>query len=160
MNTRPAPRSSPPPDPVSRWQGISRRDLATTAAVLVILILFLAPRPWDRGRSHPDRATFVQLDTVAEALENFRLDTGRYPTTEEGLEALIRAPAGLNDDWHGPYLASAAALKDPWGSELRYRRTGGNGLRFDLRSAGPDRLTATEDDFWTEAKPMTVADSR
>jgi general secretion pathway protein G len=78
----------------------------------------------------------IQMENIASALDLFYLDAGRYPTNEEGLAALVRAPAGLSS-WNGPYLKSAAAPKDPWGHDFIYRFPGQNGA-YDVGSLGPD----------------------
>jgi general secretion pathway protein G len=79
------------------------------------------------------RAQIVAFET---ALENFRLDVGRYPSTEEGLAALLRSPSGADARWAGPYLKKAVPA-DPWGNPYQYRFPGER-ADFDLVSLGRD----------------------
>ncbi len=80
-------------------------------------------------------------------LDAFEVDTGRYPTTEEGLRALIEAPAGVNG-WHGPYLKRNTVQNDPWGRPYVYVCPGSHNTNgYDLHSFGPDGQDGTEDDI-------------
>jgi type II secretion system protein G len=80
---------------------------------------------------------------IGKALEAFRLDMGRYPTTSEGLEALFISPTEGNKKWKGPYLDRPVPdgnLKDPWGQPFEYRSPGMvHKEKYDLWSRGPDR---------------------
>jgi general secretion pathway protein G len=96
------------------------------------------------------QAARAQQANFQSALDRYKLDLGRYPTTEQGLTALVTPPSDLppRATWHGPYLASDAIPPDPWGLDYRYacpgeHRTDG----FDLWSAGPDGADGTEDDI-------------
>ncbi len=72
-------------------------------------------------------------------LMSYRIHMGSYPTTEEGLEALIRAPEGRSDRWRGPYLERNEVPRDPWGNPYQYRYPGErNSNGYDLYSYGPD----------------------
>lgn len=87
------------------------------------------------GRAKTD-TTRLQIDQLVAALDLFRIDVGRLPTSEEGLKALIDTPAGVAR-WRGPYLRKRDALSDPWGRPFVYRRPGEN-RDFDLASYGAD----------------------
>ncbi len=80
------------------------------------------------------------VDTGLEApLLQFRIHTGSYPTTEQGLKALIEAPAGVGSRWRGPYIRDREIPKDPWGNPYQYRYPGQkNPNGYDLWSLGPD----------------------
>lgn len=81
-------------------------------------------------------------------LESFRVHTGRYPTSAEGLQALREAPRDLVDRWRGPYLepANKHALIDPWGQPYRYQSPGvHNPKRYDVWSLGPDKKPSADD---------------
>jgi general secretion pathway protein G len=80
------------------------------------------------GTANTEKATF------AGALDLFKMDVGRYPTTDEGLEALVKAPPTA-ENWNGPYL-KVTNLNDPWGHPFIYRSPGEHG-EFDLYSYGP-----------------------
>ncbi|HET7868497.1 MAG TPA: type II secretion system major pseudopilin GspG [Burkholderiaceae bacterium] len=75
--------------------------------------------------------------TTAKALQAYRIDTGRFPTTAEGLQALVQQPAN-ETRWRGPYL-DGALPDDPWGSPYQYRTPGQNGREYELLSYGKDR---------------------
>jgi general secretion pathway protein G len=87
-------------------------------------------------------------DSMRTSLTSYRIAMGDYPTTGEGLQALISAPSGKTDRWHGPYLEPAKIPTDPWGEPLQYRYPGEkNRGSYDLWSKGPDKQSGTEDDI-------------
>ncbi|MDR2982642.1 MAG: type II secretion system major pseudopilin GspG [Puniceicoccales bacterium] len=89
------------------------------------------------------------------ALTNYRLKMGSFPTTEQGLQALLTAPEGSADRWRGPYVEKAASLVDAWGSPYQYRCPGShNTSGYDLWSLGPDKTDGTADDIgnWETGK--------
>lgn len=79
----------------------------------------------------------AQIDSFAAALDLYKLDVGDYPTSQEGLAALIRKPPGAPDTWNGPYVKNTTSLNDPWGKPFKYVSPGRHG-EFDLYSNGPD----------------------
>jgi len=104
-------------------------------------------------RSTPKRPRFVDpLGKLKTGLGMFEVDIGRYPTTAEGLDALLSKPSDLSiTNWRGPYLEKAGDLKnlkDPWGHEYIYRCPGAhNPDRYVLYSMGPDGKDGTPDDI-------------
>lgn len=87
------------------------------------------------GRARSDTAR-LQIDQLTTALDLFRIDVGRLPTTDEGLKALLDTPSGLTT-WRGPYLKKTGAIVDPWGRAFVYRQPG-QGADYDLLSLGAD----------------------
>ena len=90
-------------------------------------------------------------------LEAYRMDVSDYPSTSEGLQALVTAPAGKSDRWRGPYLMGdkSKILLDPWGNPYQYRYPGiHNKNGYDVWSKGPDGKDGTADDIdnWHRAK--------
>jgi general secretion pathway protein G len=82
--------------------------------------------------------TLLVNDLLAKPLASFRNDIGRYPTTKEGLEALISPPRGIEDRWRGPYIEGRDVLVDAWGKDLLYLSPGErNPDSYDLYSEGP-----------------------
>ncbi|MGJ8638606.1 MAG: type II secretion system protein GspG [Opitutaceae bacterium] len=78
------------------------------------------------------------------SLTAYKMDVGHYPTTEEGLDALIKAPIDTENDWKGPYLDSLP--KDPWGMAYSYKSPGvRNTKSYDVASLGPDRVPSADD---------------
>lgn len=102
----------------------------------------------DKARA---KATKASMSTLDGAIERFKTDTGRYPSSEEGLNALFSAPGDVKE-WGGPYLKGAAP-KDGWDREFIYKYGSGshNQNSFDLYSVGKDGQEGTEDDInnWT-----------
>lgn len=86
--------------------------------------------------------THSLLLNLEPALDAFEVDCGRFPTTDEGLSALLKNP-GIQA-WHGPYCDSSLALTDEWGTPLRYQQ---DNIGLTLRSAGPDKVFQTTDDL-------------
>jgi len=78
----------------------------------------------------------IQIRDFEQALELYKLDVGRFPRSEEGLEALVRAPSGAKG-WNGPYLKKSELPDDPWGNPFAYRYPGQNG-GIDIVSLGAD----------------------
>lgn len=115
--------------------------LLEVLVVLVILGLLAAvvagPQIFKYLGSAKSEAAKVQVQQLSSALDLYRLEVGRYPTQQEGLEALIEQPAGLTT-WNGPYLKKREALTDPWGHEFNYKIPGDNGRDYDLYSLGAD----------------------
>ncbi|HOO16905.1 MAG: type II secretion system protein GspG [Phycisphaerae bacterium] len=99
--------------------------------------------------------------TLATALALFRIDCRRYPTTDEGLRALLQPPAeaDVRQRWQGPYIGHAGQLQDPWGHDLQYICPGShNPFSYDLSSAGPDGRHGSPDDVcnWRKDAPSAA----
>jgi general secretion pathway protein G len=102
------------------------------------------------GRSNEAIARVYVRDSLKTTLVRYRIDLGDYPSTEEGLEALMTAPSGKADRWHGPYLDSPGNKLplDPWGEPYQYRYPGTkNTTSYDLFSKGADKVADTADDI-------------
>jgi general secretion pathway protein G len=90
---------------------------------------------------------FVQ-QSMKTSLTTYSIHLGSYPTTAEGLQALITAPANKADRWRGPYIEGGKVPLDPWGEPYQYRSPGTkNKSGYDLYSKGPDRVDGNEDDI-------------
>ena len=87
------------------------------------------------------------IEVFSAALDSFEKDCGAYPTTEQGLQALIVRPTGCTN-WKGPYLKETKIKDDPWGSKYIYRCPGvKTASGFDLCSPGPDKIAGSNDDI-------------
>jgi general secretion pathway protein G len=84
----------------------------------------------------------IQIEELGGALDIYRLEVGRYPTTDEGLQALVEQP-GEAKNWNGPYLKKSQVPKDPWGFDYQYRSPGEHGS-FDVWSLGADNREGGE----------------
>jgi len=112
-------------------------ELLVVILIIGLLTGIVAPRFLAQiGRSETTTAR-AQIDAIDKALQAFRIDMGRYPSSTEGLGALQAAPGG-DPRWRGPYLKGAVPL-DPWGTQYRYAAPGTRGNDYDLVSFGRDR---------------------
>jgi general secretion pathway protein G len=119
--------------------------------VVIIGILAAAVIPSFIGRSEQARIATAKADiegSLGVALDMFEADTGSYPTSEQGLEALLECPADVPvASWHGPYLKKSEVPLDPWGRPYQYRYPGTENVDgYDLFSLGRDGQAGTDDD--------------
>jgi len=118
-----------------RLRGFTLLELLVVVAIIGLLVGYVAPRYFGQiGKSEVNTAK-AQIDALEKALDQYRLDTGRYPSTELGLKALVERPAD-EPKWAGPYLRKGVPL-DPWGKPYIYRFPGEKG-DFDVLSFGKD----------------------
>jgi len=116
--------------------GFTLLELLVVMVIIGLLAGFVGPKYFSQiGKSNVTVAK-SQLQSFSKALDAYRLDMGHYPSTEEGLEALVSAPAANNEKWRGPYLSKKIPL-DPWGNPYIYRNPGTN-AEFDVISLGAD----------------------
>ena len=88
----------------------------------------------------------MQITNMKTALGAYEMDVGEFPSTSQGLKALIERPSDVaEEDWHGPYMD--AVPKDQWHEELIYRKPGEHSPDYDLFSKGPDKEEGTDDDI-------------
>ena len=138
--------SKPSPGAVRRLgraSGFTLLELLVVMVILGLLAGYVGPRYFGQIGKSEVKAARTQLEALAKSLDQYRLDTGRYPTTEQGLVALNARP-GNEPKWDGPYL-SKALPNDPWGRPYQYRSPGEQG-EFDLFSFGRDGQPGGTDD--------------
>ena len=102
------------------------------------------------GQNQEQVAKIFVKQSLEVPLTSFKIAMGGYPTTEEGLQALVTAPGTNADRWRGPYIKTDGGKLpvDPWGSPYLYRYPGTHNTdRYDVWSAGPDRKDGTADDI-------------
>lgn len=117
-------------------RGFTLLELLVVLAILGLLAAIVAPRVVKYLGSSRSQTAAIQIKNIVASLELYRLDAGRFPTDQEGLGALLKAPASV-PVWNGPYLADAAALTDPWGKPYRYQVPGKH-REVDVYSFGAD----------------------
>ena len=116
-------------------RGFTLLELLVVVAIIGLLVAYVGPRYVAQiGKSETATAK-AQIEAFAKALDTYRLDTGHYPSTTQGLASLRERPAGENK-WNGPYLQKELP-PDPWGRAYVYRTPGAKG-DFDLISYGRD----------------------
>lgn len=120
---------------LQRPHGFTLIELLVVLAILALLVGLVGPRVLGQLGGAKSKTAAVQIADLEKALELFKLDVGRFPTTEEGLEALVRKPASVTAGWNGPYLKSAVPT-DPWGRPYQYKRNADGTI--DIVSLGAD----------------------
>ena len=116
--------------------GFTLIELLVVLAIIGLLAGLVGPQVMKHLGGSKTKATKVQIESLAGALDMYRMDAGRYPSTEEGLKALVEKPANARA-WNGPYLRKNNVPQDPWMYDYHYVSPGEHG-RFDLYSLGGD----------------------
>ncbi len=122
--------------------GFTLIELLVVLAIIGLLAGLVGPQVMKHLGSSKSKAAKVQIEDLAGALDMYRMDVGRYPTTEEGLKALVTKPSSART-WNGPYLRKNTVPQDPWIYDYHYVSPGEHG-RFDLFSLGADNAVGGE----------------
>jgi len=126
-----------------RDRGFTLIEMLIVMVILGLLAALVGPRMFGKVGKSRQKAAKAQISLFETALDTYKLDTGKYPTTEQGLQALRVKPEGL-ERWDGPYLPKDIPL-DPWGHMYDYRCPGEHG-DYDIISYGADGTSGGENE--------------
>ncbi len=120
----------------TRTAGFTLVEMLVVLAIIGLLVGLVAPRVFGQLAEAKVRTAHIQIENFKNALDLFYLDAGRYPTTQEGLQALNTRPSNVAS-WGGPYVKGTNVPKDPWNHPFNYKAPGGGGRPYDITSDGP-----------------------
>lgn len=116
--------------------GFTLLELLVVVAIIGLLAAFVGPRLFGHIGKSQVTAARAQIEALSRAVDTYRIDMGRFPDANEGLQALVKPPADPAH-WNGPYLRKELPL-DPWGHPYVYRVPGANGREYAIESLGRD----------------------
>jgi len=125
--------------------GFTLMELIVVMVILGMLAAVVGPRVYNSIMKGRDQIAKIQLSEIESALMLYSFEVGRFPSTAEGLQALVQNPSGL-ETWKGPYLGKKEVPNDPWEKAYIYKSPGDHN-DFDLSSAGADGVEGTSDDI-------------
>jgi general secretion pathway protein G len=123
--------------------GFTLLELLVVMVIIGLLVGYVGPKYFSQVGKSEVKSARAQINALEKALDQYRLDTGHYPSTEQGLAALFARPSG-ETRWDGPYLKKTVPL-DPWGKPYQYKSPGEHG-EIDLYSYGKDGQPGGTDD--------------
>jgi general secretion pathway protein G len=126
-----------------RQAGFTLIEIMVVMVIIGLLMALVGPNLIGRSEKAKTQAAAMQIERLGTVLDTFRLDIGRYPSTQEGLQALVQRPSGL-ERWDGPYL-NKGVPKDPWDRPYVYRSPGDGGRPYDIYSLGADGAPGGQD---------------
>jgi len=115
-------------------RGMTLIEILVVLTLIGIVMGIVGGNYLGQGEKAKAKAAKIEIEQIGQTLDLFRLEVGRYPTTQEGLQALITAPSGV-PNWNGPYWKKNTLPKDPWTNEYKYASPGQHGA-YDLWSYG------------------------
>jgi general secretion pathway protein G len=127
----------------TRGAGFTLIELMVVLLVLVLLASIAAPRVTHYLQKAKIEAAKVQVEALSAAVDSFHLDMGRFPSSGEGLKALLERPSD-GEKWDGPYVRKRDSLTDPWGRAYRYRFPGEHG-DYDVFTLGANESEGGSD---------------
>jgi general secretion pathway protein G len=117
-------------------RGFTLVEILVVITIIGLIMGLVGPRVLNYLTESKAKAAKIQIESFASALDLYFLDNGRYPSSSEGLGALVQRP-GSTMSWNGPYLKGAIVPNDPWGNAYLYRAPGQHGT-YDIMSYGAD----------------------
>lgn len=144
MNRNCVDQSSLTPLNALNERGFTLLELLVVIVIIGLLAGYVGPKYFNQIGKSEAKVARAQIDAFDKALDQYRLDTGHYPNTSQGLSALMSKPAN-ETKWDGPYLKKAVP-NDPWGNPYQYRQPGEHG-EYDLYSYGKDGVTGGSGEY-------------
>ena len=120
----------------ARASGMTLIEILVVLVLIGIVMGIVGGNYLGQGEKAKQKAAKIEIEQIGQTLDMFKLEVGRYPTTQEGLQALITAPTGVTN-WNGPYWKKSTLPKDPWTNEYKYASPGQHGA-YDVWSYGAD----------------------
>jgi general secretion pathway protein G len=111
-------------------------EILVVITIIALIMALVGPRVLNYLSDSKAKAAKIQIESLTSALDLYFLDTGQYPSSSEGLSALVQRPASATG-WNGPYLRGNAVPRDPWGKPYAYQSPGQHGP-YDIVSYGAD----------------------
>lgn len=134
---------------VAAQAGMSMIEIMMVISLIGILMGIIVRSVTGAADNAKKDQTKIAFNMMVQDLQRYKLDTNKYPTTEQGLAAMLNSPGGDVKNWRGPYTEESK-LVDPWGEKISYES---DGRTIKMQSSGPDQTMGTEDDiFYPEAK--------
>lgn len=121
---------------VARERGMTLIEILVVLTLIGVVLGIVGSNYLGKSEQAKAKAAKIEIEQISQALDLFKLELGRYPSTQEGLQALISAPPGTSN-WNGPYWKKSSVPKDPWGNEYKYSAPGQSGP-YDITSLGAD----------------------
>jgi len=125
----------------SKEQGFTLIEMLVVLVIITLLATLVGPKLFSKVGSSQVKVAAAQIELLSSSLDTYRLDVGHYPTTEQGLQALRKAPKGVKS-WDGPYLSKKVPL-DPWNNAYHYKNPGKENP-YALYSLGRDGVKGGE----------------
>ena len=120
----------------ARTRGMTLIEILVVLVLIGVVMGIVGGNFIQRGEKAKRDAARIEIGQIGQTLDLFKLEVGRYPTSQEGLQALIAQPSGVNN-WNGPYWKKSTVPKDPWGNDYLYAFPGQHGA-YDIVSYGAD----------------------
>ena len=116
-------------------RGFTLVEMLVVITIIGLIMALVGPRVLNYLSKSKVKTARIQIESFSSALDLFYLDNGRYPTSDEGLPALVQRPANALA-WNGPYLKTSAVPADPWGRPYKYRSPADQ-APYEITSSGP-----------------------
>ena len=121
---------------MKRHAGMTLIEILVVLVLIGIVLGIVGGNFIGKGEKAKADAAKIEIGQISQTLDLYKLELGRYPTTQEGLQALISAPAGVNN-WNGPYWKRQSLPRDPWGNEYKYTSPA-QSAAYEIVSLGAD----------------------